>query len=59
MPRPRDTRSEDARALLAISELMQCKILSPATIDHLTQVREMLEARIHEAEQDSEEPLRA
>lgn len=48
MPRSRDSRKEDARALLAICELMQCKLLSAATIEYLADVRDMLEKRLKE-----------
>ena len=48
MPRSRDSRKEDARALLAVSELMQCKLLSPATIEYLAEVRDMLQEMIKE-----------
>lgn len=46
MPHPRDERSENARALQAICELMQCKLLSPPTIAYLAEVRDMLQALI-------------
>jgi hypothetical protein len=49
VPRPDGQRSENARALLAICELMQCKLLSPATIAYLGEVRDMLQ-RLIEAE---------
>ena len=52
MSRPGDQRSDDARALLAICELMQCKLLSPATIAYLSEVRDMLQ---HIIEAESEE----
>jgi len=56
----RDERIEDARALLAICELMQCKLLSPTTIAYLSNVREMLEKRIEEAaERQNNDPVSA
>jgi hypothetical protein len=52
----RDTRQEDARALLAITEMMQCKLLSSVTVEYLSQVSEMLQQRLQaEEKQDSEE----
>ena len=54
MPRPRDERSENARALLAICELMQCRLLSPPTIAYLSEVRDMLQGLIA-AESDQSE----
>jgi len=44
--RPRDPRSDDARALLAVCELMQCKYLSPPTMAYLAEVRDMLQKLI-------------
>jgi hypothetical protein len=43
---PRDERNENARALLAICELMQCKLLSAPTIAYLAEVRDMLQELI-------------
>ena len=52
----RDTRQEDARALLAITEMMQCKLLSSVTVEYLSQVSEMLQQRLQdEDEEDSED----
>ena len=55
MPR-RDSRQEDARALLAVTEMMQCKLLSSETVEYLSQVGEMLQQRLQgDSAQDSEE----
>ena len=55
MPR-RDSRQEDARALLAVTEMMQCKLLSSETVEYLSQVSEMLQQRLQrDSAQDSEE----
>ena len=55
MPR-RDSRQEDARALLAVTEMMQCKLLSTETVEYLSQVSEMLQQRLQDdSAQDSEE----
>jgi len=52
----RDTRQEDARALLAVTEMMQCKLLSSETVEYLSQVSEMLQQRLQgDSAQDSEE----
>ena len=54
MPR-RDSRQEDARALLAVTEMMQCKLLSSETVEYLSQVSEMLQQRLQDdSAQDSE-----
>ena len=57
MPRPRDPRNEDARALLAVCELMQCKLLSPPTIAYLAEVRDMLQKLIED--ESAEDPKAA
>ena len=55
MPR-RDSRQEDARALLAVTEMMQCKLLSSETVEYLSQVSEILQQRLQDdSAQDSEE----
>ena len=55
MPR-RDSRQEDARALLAVTEMMQCKLLSSETVEYLSQVSEMLQQRLQgDSAQDPEE----
>ena len=55
MPR-RDNRQEDARALLAVTEMMQCKLLSSETVEYLSQVSEVLQQRLQgDSAQDSEE----
>ena len=55
MPR-RNSRQEDARALLAVTEMMQCKLLSSETVEYLSQVSEMLQQRLQDdSAQDSEE----
>ena len=55
MPR-RDSRQEDARALLAVTEMMQCKLLSSETVEYLSQVSEMLQQRLQgDSAQDSED----
>ena len=55
MPR-RDSRQEDARALLAVTEMMQCKLLSSETVEYLSQVSEVLQQRLQgDSAQDSEE----
>ncbi len=59
MPRPRDERSENARALLAICELMQCKLLSPPTIAYLAEVRDMLQALIAKESDQSDKTVSA
>jgi hypothetical protein len=52
----RDSRQEDARALLAVTEMMQCKLLSTETVEYLSQVSEMLQQRLQDdSAQDSEE----
>jgi hypothetical protein len=52
----RDSRQEDARALLAVTEMMQCKLLSSETVEYLSQVSEMLQQRLQgDSAQDSEE----
>ena len=44
------SRDSDARALLAITELMQCQLLSPPTIEYLKEVRDMLQAELMRTE---------
>jgi len=52
----RDSRQEDARALLAVTEMMQCKLLSSETVEYLSQVSEMLQQRLQgDSAQDPEE----
>jgi len=52
----RDSRQEDARALLAVTEMMQCKLLSSETVEYLSQVSEMLQQRLQgDSAQDSGE----
>jgi len=52
----RDSRQEDARALLAVTEMIQCKLLSSETVEYLSQVSEMLQQRLQgDSAQDSEE----
>jgi len=55
VPRPadqlsKDHFSEDLRALLAIFELMQSKLLSPPTLAYLSEVRDMLQEEITKAQ---------
>ena len=59
VPRPRDERSENARALLAICELMQCKLLSPPTIAYLAEVRDMLQTLIMAESEQSDQIVSA
>ena len=59
MQYPRDERSENARALLAICELMQCKLLSPPTIAYLAEVRDMLQAMIAAESDESNKTISA
>ncbi len=54
-----DKRTNDAKALLAICELMQCKLLSPQTIAYLAEVRDSLEAQIKAESGDPEEAVSA
>ena len=56
MPNP--SIISDAKALLAITELMQCDLLTPATKAYLAEVRDMLQAEIEKAKK-SIEPLSA
>ena len=44
------SKESDARALLAITELMQCQLLSPPTIEYLKEVRDMLQAELMRTE---------
>jgi len=60
VPRHLDPRTDDARALLAICELMQCKYPSPPTMAYLAEVRDMLQKSIEaESAEDSDTAISA
>ena len=44
------SKESDARALLAITELMQCQLLTPPTVEYLKEVRDMLQAELMKTE---------
>jgi len=60
VPRQNNPSTDDARALLAICELMQCKYLSLATRAYLAEVRDMLQNSIEaESAEDSDTAISA
>lgn len=46
----KSSRTSDAKAFLAITELIQCKLLSSETVAYVTEVRDMLQKEIQTPE---------